>query len=159
MIAVDIISDGLFAAIAAIGFGAISDPPMRAFPRIALLAAVGHALRYCLMHFAGFDIATASLAASFTIGMGRRARADDLPLHPGVIADGTRHLRIQNCFFIDNVHTVARQYRRRIAVYASILPQRHGSHERDNIPRGGSHIADIHIQETGVLNDTPQTLT
>lgn len=70
MIAVDIISDGLFAAIAAIGFGAISDPPMRAFPRIALLAAVGHALRYCLMHFAGFDIATASLAASFTIGMG-----------------------------------------------------------------------------------------
>ena len=70
MIAVDIISDGLFAAIAAIGFGAISDPPMRAFPRIALLAAIGHALRYCLMHFAGFDIATASLAASFTIGMG-----------------------------------------------------------------------------------------
>ena len=70
MIAVDIISDGLFAAIAAIGFGAISDPPMRAFPRISLLAAVGHALRYCLMHFAGFDIATASLAASFTIGMG-----------------------------------------------------------------------------------------
>ena len=70
MIALDIISDGLFAAVAAMGFGAISDPPMRAFPRIALLAAVGHALRFCLMSFAGFDIATASLAASFTIGMG-----------------------------------------------------------------------------------------
>lgn len=70
MMALDIISDGLFAAVAAIGFGAISDPPMRAFPRIALLAAAGHALRYCLMHFACFDIATASLAASFTIGMG-----------------------------------------------------------------------------------------
>ena len=42
MIAADILLDGLFAAIAAIGFGAVSDPPMRAFPRIALLAAVGH---------------------------------------------------------------------------------------------------------------------
>ena len=46
MIAADILLDGLFAAVAAIGFGAISDPPMRAFPRIALLAAAGHALRY-----------------------------------------------------------------------------------------------------------------
>ena len=59
MIALDIISDGLFAAVAAMGFGAISDPPMRAFPRIALLAAIGHALRYCLMHFAGLDYAAA----------------------------------------------------------------------------------------------------
>ena len=40
MIAFDMLSDGLFAAVAAIGFGAISDPPMRAFPRIALLAAM-----------------------------------------------------------------------------------------------------------------------
>lgn len=39
MIVTDILLDGLFAAVAAIGFGAISDPPMRAFPRIALLAA------------------------------------------------------------------------------------------------------------------------
>ena len=70
MIALDIISDGFFAAVAAIGFGAISDPPMRAFPRIAALAAAGHALRYCLMTFADIDIATASLAASFLIGMG-----------------------------------------------------------------------------------------
>ena len=30
MIAADILLDGLFAAIAAIGFGAVSDPPMRA---------------------------------------------------------------------------------------------------------------------------------
>ena len=36
MIAVDILLDGLFAAVAAIGFGAISDPPVRAFPCIAL---------------------------------------------------------------------------------------------------------------------------
>ena len=50
MIVTDILLDGLFAAVAAIGFGAISDPPMRAFPRIALLAAIGHALRFTLMH-------------------------------------------------------------------------------------------------------------
>ena len=49
MIAADILLDGFFAAVAAVGFGAVSDPPMRAFPRIALLAAVGHALRFCLI--------------------------------------------------------------------------------------------------------------
>ncbi len=70
MIAADIISDGLFAAIAAMGFGSISDPPMRAFPYIAILAAVGHATRYCLMTFLGVDIASASLIAAFIIGTG-----------------------------------------------------------------------------------------
>lgn len=70
MIVIDILTDGLFAAVAAIGFGAISDPPLRAFPSIATLAAVGHALRFCLMSYLGVDIATASLCASFTIGMG-----------------------------------------------------------------------------------------
>ena len=61
MIVADILLDALFAAVAAIGFGAISDPPMRTFPRIALLAACGHAL---------LDIASASFIAAFTIGMG-----------------------------------------------------------------------------------------
>lgn len=70
MMALDILLDGLFAAVAAIGFGAISDPPMRAFPRIALLAAVGHALRYWLMHGVGIDIASASLCAAMVIGFG-----------------------------------------------------------------------------------------
>lgn len=70
MTGLEIFLDGLFAAVAAIGFGAISDPPLRAFPRIALLAAVGHALRFCLMHYAKVDIATASLCAGITIGMG-----------------------------------------------------------------------------------------
>ena len=37
MMLVDILTDGIFAAVAAIGFGAISDPPLRAFPSIALL--------------------------------------------------------------------------------------------------------------------------
>lgn len=65
MIVTDILLDGLFAAVAAIGFGAISDPPMRAFPRIALLAAIGHALRFTLIHCAALDIATASLFAAY----------------------------------------------------------------------------------------------
>jgi uncharacterized membrane protein YjjB (DUF3815 family) len=65
----DILADGLLAAIAGIGFGAISHPPRRAFVYIALLAAIGHALRFCLMTYAGLDIATSSFAAGLTIGM------------------------------------------------------------------------------------------
>ena len=61
--------DGLFAAAAAIGFGAISDPGVKTFPYIALLAAVGHALRFALINYAGVDIVTGSLAASVSMGM------------------------------------------------------------------------------------------
>lgn len=46
MVALDILSDGFFAAVAGIGFGAISDPPLRAFKMIAILAALGHACRF-----------------------------------------------------------------------------------------------------------------
>ncbi len=70
MIACELLFDALFAAVAAIGFGAISDPPMRAFPRIALLAGVGHAIRFWLMNRAGVDIASASLCAAIVIGFG-----------------------------------------------------------------------------------------
>ena len=70
MIIWDILSDGLFAAIAGIGFGAISDPPLKAFPYIALLAAAGHACRFCMMTFFGMDIATASLLGALIIGFG-----------------------------------------------------------------------------------------
>ena len=58
MIAIDILSDEFFAAITGIRFGAISNPPLRAFKAIALLAAVGHACRFCLMTYLGIDIAT-----------------------------------------------------------------------------------------------------
>lgn len=68
MILTDILIDGLFAAIAAIGFGAISDPPTRSFLYIAILGAIGHALRFVLMNYAGFDIATGSFCASLLIG-------------------------------------------------------------------------------------------
>ena len=67
---IDILSDGLFAAVAAMGFGSISDPPLRAFPYIAILAALGHAARFCLMTLCGVDIVSASLVAAFIIGSG-----------------------------------------------------------------------------------------
>jgi len=65
----EIIMDGLLAAIAGIGFGAISHPPRRAFLYIGILAAVGHALRYYLMHALQVDIAAASFCASIIIGL------------------------------------------------------------------------------------------
>lgn len=70
MIALDILSDGIFAALAGVGFGSISDPPMRAFRFIALLAAIGHACRYCLMTFAGVEISMGSLVGALLIGLG-----------------------------------------------------------------------------------------
>ena len=70
MMVLDILTDGFFAALAAIGFGAISDPPLKAFRFIALLAAVGHACRYCLMNFLDFDISSGSLIGAAIIGFG-----------------------------------------------------------------------------------------
>ena len=95
----DLIADGLFAAIAGMGFGAISDPPLKAFPSIGILAALGHALRYALMNYAGIDIASASFCAALLIGfvsllLGERLRCPMtvlyipalLPMIPGMYA-------------------------------------------------------------------------
>ena len=70
MILTDILIDGFFAAVAGIGFGAISDPSLRSFPYIALLAAAGHACRYCLMTLVGINIASASFVGALVIGLG-----------------------------------------------------------------------------------------
>ena len=65
----EIIQDGAFAAIAAIGFAIISNPPRKAILISALLAAIGHGLRYFLMHTAmPLEIATASFFAAFSAG-------------------------------------------------------------------------------------------
>jgi uncharacterized membrane protein YjjB (DUF3815 family) len=69
MMIADIVSDGLLAAIAGIGFGAISRPPVRAFAFIALLSAIGHAMRYYMINELGVDIALSSFCASLVIGM------------------------------------------------------------------------------------------
>lgn len=65
-----ILEDAFFAALAAIGFAAISRPPRRAYLWCALIAAVGHSTRYLLMHVGSvpMNIIPASLIASFVIG-------------------------------------------------------------------------------------------
>ena len=63
--------DALFAAIAAIGFAAISRPPRRAYLFCAVIAAAGHSVRFMLMHSAGggWHIVPATAAASVVIGI------------------------------------------------------------------------------------------
>lgn len=65
-----IIQDALFAAIAAIGFAAISRPPKRAYLWCAVTAATGHSLRFILMNLPPYaQIIPASLIAAFAIGV------------------------------------------------------------------------------------------
>lgn len=65
------IADGLFAAAAAIGFAIISNPPRKALVICAILACVGHGVRYFLMHNTSMplDQVTASTVAGFAIGL------------------------------------------------------------------------------------------
>ena len=65
------IADGLFAAVAGVGFAIISNPPRKALLICALLACVGHGIRYFLMHNQGImlDQVTASTIAGFVIGL------------------------------------------------------------------------------------------
>lgn len=99
MILTELLQDALFAALAGVGFGAISQPPRRAFMYIALLAAVGHSFRWALINLLGVDLATASLFAALLIGggsmpIGKYARCPMtvlyipalLPMIPGKIA-------------------------------------------------------------------------
>ena len=68
---INIFEDGFFAAIAAIGFSSISNTPRRAYSTCALIAAVGHAIRYVLTRpeLGGLHIIPASTLAAFAIGM------------------------------------------------------------------------------------------
>lgn len=63
-----VVEDGAFAAVAAVGFGAVSHPARRAFKWIALLGALGHAIRYICMHYLGLDIGFGSFAGALAIG-------------------------------------------------------------------------------------------
>lgn len=65
-----IFEDGLFAAIAAIGFSSISNTPRNAYLVCGLTAAAGHALRFVLMSpEIGMNIIWASTIAAFVIGL------------------------------------------------------------------------------------------
>lgn len=66
----EIAEDAFFAAVAGTGFAVISHPPLRTLPVCALLAAIGHSLRFFLMNVdgIGLHICLASFAASLCIG-------------------------------------------------------------------------------------------
>ena len=70
-ILINILEDGLFAAIAAIGFSSISNTPRRAYLTCGLIAAAGHTIRYVLTtpEFGIMRIIPASALASFAIGV------------------------------------------------------------------------------------------
>ena len=63
-----IIKDGIFAAIAAIGFSSISNPSPRVFPLCASIAAAGHMTRYVLMNIYGFQLTVGSMLGALVIG-------------------------------------------------------------------------------------------
>lgn len=65
------LQDALFAAIAAIGFAAISRPPKSAYIWCALIAAVGHSSRFLMMEsgLLRFHIVIATTLAAFIIGV------------------------------------------------------------------------------------------
>lgn len=67
----NILEDGFFAAIAAIGFASISSTPRRAYWACALTAALGHAVRYALMSApaVAMHIVPASALAAFVVGL------------------------------------------------------------------------------------------
>ena len=66
-----ILEDGLFAAMAAIGFSSISHTPSRMYFVCALAAAVGHSLRMILMspELLGINIVPASAIAALAVGL------------------------------------------------------------------------------------------
>lgn len=66
---INIFIDGFFAAIAAIGFAVISNPPKKAIIASGVLAAIGHGFRYYLLHATDIDIATATFFSAMLIGI------------------------------------------------------------------------------------------
>lgn len=65
----EIFQDALFSAIAATGFAAISKPPRIAFLYCALIAAVGHPLRFVLLNTGiAMQIVPATFIAALVIG-------------------------------------------------------------------------------------------
>lgn len=68
-IVLPVLWDGLFAAVAAVGFALISNPPKRAVFACALLAAAGHAMRYCLINYTSIGIVVSTGLAAFSIGL------------------------------------------------------------------------------------------
>ncbi len=90
-----IFQDAFFAAIAAIGFAAISRPPKPGYLYCAIIAALGHASRFIMMNSQSLHahIIIASLFAALIIG---------------VLANDTRYLCLQGFWRTCYVRVVQR---------------------------------------------------
>lgn len=99
MMFAQMIQDALFAAIAAIGFAAISNPPRKAYLWCALIAAIAHSLRFLLINAFEWHIVVATTVVSLLIGIiaviispGTKIPAETylypslLPMIPGIYA-------------------------------------------------------------------------
>ncbi len=64
-----LLTDGCFAAVAAVGFSTISKTPSRAWLWCGLTAAAGHALRFALLSGTGLHIVAASTVAAMAVGL------------------------------------------------------------------------------------------
>ncbi len=62
------LQNAAFAAVAGTGFALVSTPSRRSLPLVALLAALGHTLRFLMQQGVGANITLASLVAALAIG-------------------------------------------------------------------------------------------
>ncbi|MCM1110903.1 MAG: threonine/serine exporter family protein [Clostridium sp.] len=67
----EFLQDAIFAAVAAVGFAAISNPPRRAYLFCAFISAAGHSARFLMMHqsLLGLHIVIASTLAALLVGI------------------------------------------------------------------------------------------
>ena len=68
-ISIKLLLDMIFSGIAAIGFAAISNTPRRVLKFCALIAALGHVSRYCMINFLGCHLVLASLVGAIVVGI------------------------------------------------------------------------------------------
>ncbi|MDE6010482.1 MAG: threonine/serine exporter family protein [Muribaculaceae bacterium] len=68
-IALKLLLDMVFAGIAAVGFAAISNTPRHVLKFCALIAALGHVSRYCMINFLGCHLVVASLVGALVVGL------------------------------------------------------------------------------------------
>ena len=94
-----IIWDGILAAIAALGFAAVSNPPKQSFLYVPILSAIGHMFRFVLITHFDVELSVATFFAAILIGFlgipcAYRARIPSevfsfpalLPMIPGMYA-------------------------------------------------------------------------
>ena len=128
-----LLTDGLFDCMAAIGFGSINNPPRGLLPWCGLIAALGHATRFALMHSSfHLNIILAGFAGSICIGIissfaSRHYRCPYevlafpalLPMIPGMYAYGTIQALI--CYLQFNAAGTPSEHYLNILAYNAIM--------------------------------------